>query len=78
MKRIIYGMVFQILIGIWLLVSPAALQFKDLPGVAFNNMLLGAIVVILGLGVLMEKTGKGETFSGMGHDLHMRSTLKKF
>ncbi len=52
MFRIIYlWMVFQVLIGIWLFISPFIFGFRDLLGASTNNMLFGAIIVVLGVGV---------------------------
>jgi len=44
-----YWMVFQILVGIWLIVSPFALGFREINSMTVNDVILGAIVAILGL-----------------------------
>ncbi len=51
MKSPLYWLGFQILIGIWIFVSPFVLGDRDPIGMALNNMIFGAIVVILGFGV---------------------------
>ncbi len=53
MKGLIYWMVLQMLIGIWLILSPFALGFREMTKVSANNMLAGAIVFMLGLGVAL-------------------------
>jgi hypothetical protein len=44
-----YWMVFQVVLGIWLIVSPFALGFREITSMALNDIVLGAIVAILGL-----------------------------
>ncbi len=44
-----YWMVFQVLVGVWLAVSPFALGYREITSMTINDMILGAIVVILGL-----------------------------
>ncbi len=51
MKSLLYWLGFQILIGIWMFVSPFVLGNSELTGMALNNMIFGAIVVLLGFGV---------------------------
>ncbi len=65
MKKLMYWMILQMLIGVWMFVSPYALGFKDLTGAAFNNMLFGVIVVLLGLGVFLYETSQSRTFKRM-------------
>jgi hypothetical protein len=40
-----YGMVFQVVLGIWL--SPFALGFREINSMTINDVILGAIVAIL-------------------------------
>ncbi len=50
MKSLFYSwMVFQILVGIWLFISPFVFGEGE-THMATNNMIFGAIVVILGIG----------------------------
>jgi multisubunit Na+/H+ antiporter MnhE subunit len=49
MASLRYWMVFQILLGIWLIVSPFALGFREITSMTINDVVLGAIVGILGL-----------------------------
>ncbi len=44
-----YLMIFQVLVGIWLIISPFALGFKGVTNMALNDIILGAVVAILGL-----------------------------
>lgn len=44
-----YWMVFQILLGIWLIISPFALGFREITSMTVNDVILGAVVAILGL-----------------------------
>jgi len=67
MKGLIYLMAFQVLIGIWLFISPFVMGFRELTGVAVNNMVFGAIVVILGVGFSLYEFYQGETLGEMDH-----------
>ena len=50
MKSLFYSwMVFQILIGVWLFISPFVLGAEE-TRIATSNMIFGALVVILGIG----------------------------
>lgn len=50
MKSLFYSWtVFQIMVGVWLFISPFALGYRD-TFLAVNNMVLGGIMVILGVG----------------------------
>ncbi len=50
MKSLFYSwMVFQMLVGIWLFISPFVFGFGETVS-ATNNMIFGAIVVLLGVG----------------------------
>jgi len=42
-------MIFQVLLGIWLMVSPFALGYRQLMSVTLNDLVLGFIVALLGL-----------------------------
>jgi len=44
-----YWMIFQVVLGIWLIVSPFALGFREITSMALNDIVLGGIVAILGL-----------------------------
>jgi hypothetical protein len=46
-------MIFQILVGIWVAVSPLAFGFKENATMTINSLILGAIVAILGLVVAL-------------------------
>ena len=50
MKSLFYPWtVFQIMVGVWLFISPFALGYRD-TFLAVSNMIFGAIIVILGVG----------------------------
>jgi len=50
MKSLYYSwMVFQILVGVWLFISPYVLGFGE-THMATNNLIFGPIIVILGFG----------------------------
>ncbi|NWG02836.1 MAG: SPW repeat protein [Syntrophaceae bacterium] len=54
MKSLYYWMVLQVLVGIWLAISPYVLNFlghKEIRTMTMNNLIFGAIVVILGMGI---------------------------
>ena len=51
MKTIYFWMTFQILVGIWMFISPFIFGFGDMMGASTNNMIFGAVVVLLGFGV---------------------------
>ena len=51
MKTLYFWMIFQILIGIWMFISPFVFDFRDLMGASTNNMIFGALVVLMGIGV---------------------------
>ena len=53
MKSLIYWMVFQMLIGAWLFVSPFVTGFRELTGPSILNMALGVITVLIGLATVM-------------------------
>jgi hypothetical protein len=68
MRSLIYWMILQILIGIWLFISPFLMGFRELTSVAVNNMVFGAIVVILGIGVSLYRSYPPEgSLPGMEH-----------
>jgi hypothetical protein len=48
-----YWMMFQVVLGIWLIISPFALGFRDVTSMTVNDLILGAIVTILGLAVAL-------------------------
>ena len=52
MERSLLGwMIFQILVGIWLFISPYVLGFSDMRGATTNAMIFGAVVFLVGLGM---------------------------
>jgi len=62
MKSLFYSwMVFQILVGIWMFISPFVFGFGE-THFATNNMILGAVVVILGVGSIFYEPYHKERF----------------
>lgn len=60
MKNFLYVMVFQILVGIWFMVSPFVLGYREITSITTNNLIFGAIVLILGIGAIYyQKTALG-------------------
>jgi hypothetical protein len=53
-----YWMIFQVVLGIWLIVSPFVLGFRELTNMTINDIILGAIVAILGFWVALTGTPK--------------------
>ncbi len=53
-------MIFQVGLGIWLMISPLALGFREITRMALNDVILGALIAILGLMVaIMSLTPMG-------------------
>ncbi len=52
-RNLIGWMVLQILIGIWLFISPYVLGFSDVSAATTNTMIFGAVVALLGLGMAL-------------------------
>ena len=50
-KNLIAWMIFQVLVGIWLFVSPYVLGFREMTNATTNTMIFGAVVVLIGLGM---------------------------
>jgi hypothetical protein len=62
MKSLFYSwMIFQMLVGIWLFISPFLFHFGETDG-GINNMIFGAIVVILGVGTVFYEFYHKERF----------------
>jgi len=53
MRIMNYWATFQVLLGIWLFVSPFAIGFTELTPVALNSMIVGAVVAVSGLGAFL-------------------------
>ena len=53
MKIMNYWAIFQMLLGIWLFVSPFAFGFTELTHAALNSMIIGAVVAITGVGAFL-------------------------
>ncbi len=62
MKSLFYSwMVFQILVGVWVFISPFVFSFAG-THIAINNMIFGAIVVLLGVGSIFYELYHKERF----------------
>jgi SPW repeat len=72
MKSLFYSwLVFQLLVGIWMFISPFVFGYGD-TRFATNNMVFGAIVFILGVGTVFFELYDKERFdrktvAGMEH-----------
>ncbi len=65
MKSLFYSwMVFQMLVGIWMFISPFVFAEAG-THIATNNMIFGAIVVLLGLGSIFFELYHKESFEMM-------------
>jgi hypothetical protein len=61
MRIMNYWGIFQIVLGIWLLISPFVIGFTELTPAALNSMIVGAVVALTGLGAfLFEIYHRGE------------------
>ncbi len=66
MKSVFYSwMVFQILVGIWMFISPFVFDFVG-TSMATNDMIFGAIIVILGVGSIFFELYHKESFEREG------------
>ena len=50
-RNVYFWMIFKILIGIWLFISPFVFGYRDLMGASTNRMIFGAVITLLGVGV---------------------------
>ncbi len=50
-KNLIGWMIFQILVGIWLFISPFVLGFRETRSADINSMIFGAVVILIALGM---------------------------
>ncbi len=62
MRSMLYFLILQMMVGMWLFFQPLTFGLA-ITGVGFSDMLLGAIVTIIGLGALLHET----SFEGMGN-----------
>ena len=61
MRIMNYWGIFQVLLGIWLFISPFVIGFKELTPSALNSMIVGVVVALTGLGAfLFEFYHRGE------------------
>jgi hypothetical protein len=54
MTKLTYWMLFQILVGIWVFISPFVLGYSEEAmgqTMIANNMIIGAVVALIGLGI---------------------------
>lgn len=49
MESLRYWMIFQAVLGVWLVISPFILGYREITSLSVNNVVVGAIVAILGL-----------------------------
>ncbi len=77
MKSSIYWMLFQILIGIWLLFSPVVLGLRELKAIMVNDMVLGGIVIVIGIAMIVYDFYQGEDSERMSEELHSGTQGRK-
>ena len=66
MESLRYWMIFQVVLGSWLIISPFALGFREVTSMTINDLILGTFVVILGLAVALTGLPKvGRLAKGM-------------
>lgn len=63
MKNLFYLMIFQILVGLWLMISPFLLGAREIMSITTSNVIFGAIVLILGIGIAYYQ----KTLPGIEH-----------
>ncbi len=68
-RNLIGWMVFQVLVGIWLFVSPYVLGFREMTNATTNTMIFGAVVVLIGLGMSIFN----KSVCGMEHEVRKTS-----
>jgi hypothetical protein len=49
MENLFYVMLFQVLVGIWLMISPFVMGFKEITNMTVNDLVFGAVVAIIGI-----------------------------
>jgi len=72
MKTIYFWMTFQILVGIWMFISPFVFRFRELMGASTNSMIFGAVVVLLGFGVALYEFYHKEEVAHVGGMEHAK------
>ncbi len=48
-RNLVGWMIFQILVGIWLFISPYVLGFRDSARATVDSMVFGAVVILIAL-----------------------------
>jgi SPW repeat len=49
MKNLFYVMLFQVFVGVWLVISPFVLGYREITAMTANDVVFGAVVLILGI-----------------------------
>ncbi len=76
MKSLVYWMLFQILLGIWLLFSPLVLGAGEVRGMTVNDMILGGIVIALGIATIVYDFYRDEDSERLSEELHSGTHLR--
>lgn len=72
MRSLIFSwLIFQLLVGIWMFISPFVFGNAGTP-IAINNMIFGAVVVILGVGTAFFEFYHKERLERVGEMEHVR------
>ena len=69
-------MLFQILIGIWLLFSSLVLGLREEKTITVNNMVLGGIVIVIGIAMIVYDFYQGENSERLSEELHSGTHLR--
>ncbi len=56
MKAILWLMLFQMILGFWVLVSPFAVGFYGDTAVALSDIVFGTVLIIMGLAIFLHET----------------------
>lgn len=51
-----YGSWFNVILGIWLIISPWVVGFSDITGATWNAVIVGIVVAIVGLWAALGST----------------------
>lgn len=57
--KLSYALFFSLALGLWLLISPYALGFTDMPAAYWNALGTGLLAILNGAGGLYQARGEG-------------------
>ena len=56
MKTILLLMLFQMILGFWVIFSPFAVGFYQETAVALSDIVFGSVLVVMGLAIFLHET----------------------